>query len=93
MTRSTRNSVARLTLVLAMSNFIAFVAVATVLGGAALNGPVADGHYFLLMHGNTTEVSPGIYTFSKWHTLSLFVTFAIAAAIQIWKARAERGHL
>ena len=61
-----------------MFNFIVFVAVAVYLGGDALNGKAVDGHYYLASHGSFTEVGENVFTYSKWHALSVFITHPLA---------------
>ena len=71
------NAVARLgptLFVLALVNFFAFVVVALALGGDALNGKAVDGVYYLSNHGKLTEVSRGVWNYSYWHTISIFIT-------------------
>jgi hypothetical protein len=58
-------------------NFVIFVAVTFYLGGDALNGYSADGHYYLSQKGKLTEVTEAVFTYSKWHAISLLVTFPI----------------
>ena len=61
-----------------MVNFFIFVSIALGLGGDAINGKIENGHYFLRSHGHFTEVTSGIFIYSKWHTYSLFVTHPLA---------------
>jgi hypothetical protein len=63
---------------LALVNFFAFALVALYLGGDAVNGKIADGHYYLGSHGHYTEVSAGVFTYSRLHTYSVFVTHSLA---------------
>ena len=58
----------------ALVNFGAFVLGSLILGGDALNAPHPDGHFFLSDHGRLTEVSEGVWRYSRVHALSLFVT-------------------
>ncbi|MGH8541029.1 MAG: hypothetical protein ACRETW_11060 [Stenotrophobium sp.] len=58
------------TAVLALINFYAFIAGSLYFGGDALNGYVQAGHHFLCAHGSCTEVSPAIWQYSYWHTLT-----------------------
>lgn len=64
---------------LAIVNFAAFVIVATLLGGDALNGHADGGHYFLSWHGRDTEVSSAVFRYSQLHAVSTFVFLALAA--------------
>lgn len=64
--------------VLAFVNFTAFWLIAVYLGGDAVNGRIADGHYFLMAHGRYTEVSAAIFNYSKWHVYSTWITHPLA---------------
>ena len=61
----------------AVNNFLMFWIGAVLLGGDALNGKVENGHYFLGSHGRFTEVSFDVFTYSQWHTRSVFVTHSL----------------
>jgi hypothetical protein len=61
-----------------LANFAAFMVGAVYLGGDALNGKAADGHYFLSNHGYLTEVSRAVFTYSEWHARSVFITHPVA---------------
>jgi hypothetical protein len=58
-------------------NFMVFIAVASRIGGDAVNGKEENGHYFLANHGHLTEVTAGVFTYSLWHVRSLFLTFPL----------------
>ena len=62
--------------ILALVNFFAFFFIDLYLGGDALNGYARDGHYFLCSHGRYTEVSDAVWTYSRWHAISVIVTHA-----------------
>ena len=66
--------------VAALVNFFSFTILSLYLGGDALQGRQAAGHYFLALHshGPVTEVSRTIFEYSQWHVLSLFVTIPLA---------------
>jgi hypothetical protein len=64
--------------VLGVLNFLAFVIVAAVIGGDAVNGKAVGGHFYLANHGKLTEVSEAVYTYSLWHVRSVFVTHPLA---------------
>jgi hypothetical protein len=61
-----------------MVNFAIFLIGALYLGGDALNGRAVDAHYYLANHGHLTEVNRSIFTYSKWHVWSVFVTHPLA---------------
>jgi len=59
-------------------NFLAFWIAAVYLGGDAINGKAVEGHYFLSSHGHFTEVGRNIFTYSRWHVFSIFITHPLA---------------
>ncbi len=63
---------------LAIVNFLSFVAGAILLGGDAVNGHAANGHYFLNSHGRLTEVSAEVFRYSTWHARSVMLTHGLA---------------
>jgi hypothetical protein len=67
---------------LAAVNFVVFIGVAMSIGGDALNGSCADGHYYLASHGRLTEVSAGVFHYSEVHAVvTLLLHFAAMIAI------------
>jgi hypothetical protein len=58
---------------LCLLNFVAFLAIASGIGGDALNGKIVDGHFYLGSHGKFTEVTQAVFDYSRWHARSLFV--------------------
>jgi hypothetical protein len=64
--------------VFGVANFMIFIMVASFLGGDASNGHYAAGHFFLANHNRLTEVSEGVYTYSLWHSRSLYFTHPLA---------------
>src|SRR5438046_139376 len=56
---------------LLMLNIAAFIVVAIILGGDAINGHAQDGHYFLRAHGKDTEkiMSVQLQPNSRLHSL------------------------
>jgi hypothetical protein len=65
-------------------NFAIYVAMATMLGGDALNGHAEAGRYFLAWHGHATEVSRATFEYSQWHTYVLVVHFAVAFVLGLF---------
>jgi hypothetical protein len=63
---------------LGVLNFLAMAIGAFMLGGDAVNGKIAGGHFFLGEHGKFTGVSEAVYTYSLWHARSVFVTHPLA---------------
>jgi hypothetical protein len=59
-------------------NTILFAIIAVRLGGDAISGHASDGHYFLAFHGKNTEVSHAVFTYSRWHAISIAITWPIA---------------
>ena len=70
----TAERIARALFFTALVNFGLFVFMSAMLGGDAISGSSANGHYFLRSHGQLTEVSRGIFLYSRVHALSVFVT-------------------
>jgi len=64
--------------IVAIINFLSFVTIAEFLGGDAVMGHMAAGHYFLGYHGKMTEVSRAVFQYSLWHSLSVVVTTPLA---------------
>jgi hypothetical protein len=68
-------------IVAGLLNFLLFVAESFYFGGDALNGRVEGQRYFLWGYHSGTkgyiEVSKAIFTFSKWHTYSTIVLWAL----------------
>jgi hypothetical protein len=66
-----------------MLNFLIFAAVAIYLGGDAVNGKVEGDRYYLFgvrtESGRKvyTEVSERVFTYSRWHVYSIFVTWPL----------------
>ena len=75
--------------IIAFVNFIAFWLIAVYLGGDAVNGKIADGHFYLSSHGKLTEVSEALWNYSRWHVYSTWVTHSLAflAAFLYFRAR------
>jgi hypothetical protein len=77
----------------ALVNFVSFVCIAQWIGGDALNGYTAGGHYFLSNHGKLTEVSGTVFEYSRWHALSMFVTHPAALLVGWqWRRSAKAVH-
>ena len=75
---------------LCLTNFAVFFVLAVYLGGDAVNGKIVGGHYFLMSHGRYTEVSAGIFNYSRWHVYSTWVTHPLAFAAGYWYWRIKR---
>jgi hypothetical protein len=73
-------------------NFAAFWLGAVYLGGDGLSGGIRDGHYLLMSHGVSTEVSREVFEYSRLHARSIEFThpvgFAAAALIMYIQYRA-----
>ncbi len=63
---------------LGLANFFSFFVVAVYLGGDALNGKMEGGHFYLMSHGRFTEVDESVFTYSKWHAISVWITHPCA---------------
>ena len=77
-----------------MANFAVFFIVALAIGGDAFNGKAEGGRYFLANHGKLTEVSRAVYDYSRYHTMSLFITHPLAF-LAAWRAKVarDRSHM
>lgn len=51
-------------------NFWTFIGAGMYLGGDALIGHIAGGHYYLCAHGHCTEVSAALWHYSWWHAMT-----------------------
>lgn len=81
-------NILRAILLIAMLNFFAFWYGALVLGGDAGNGKEEGGRFFVGAHGKYTEVTEGVYRYSRFHLLSLLVTHPlgmVAGLISLWR--------
>lgn len=63
--------------VIAIVNFVVFFVVALNIGGDAVNGKVEDGRYFVANHGTYTEVSRAVFTYSRYHVYSVWITHPV----------------
>jgi hypothetical protein len=88
----------RVVFTVAFINFIAFWILAIAFGGDAINGYKHGGHYYLGSHGTYKEVSAELWTYSYYHTisvwithLSVFVGFAIILNSKRQTKKAEQG--
>jgi len=53
-------------------------------GGDALSGEIVGGKYYLNMKGNVVEVSENIFNFSKFHGLSVILSFSIVFGLPMF---------
>jgi hypothetical protein len=77
--------------VLGIVNFAAFWIGAVYLGGDAISGRISGGHYFLSSHGHLTQVSESVFTYSKWHARSVFITHPLAILCAWLSSRNQRS--
>ena len=63
--------------IIGVLNIAAHVTISMLLGGDAVAGKVEDDKFFVGSHGDYTEVSESIFTYSKFHTYSLIVTHVL----------------
>ena len=73
-------------------NFMVFFFVAVALGGDAVSGRVEAGHYYLSSHGHLTEVSRGVFTYSRIHTHAIFITHPLAMFAGYIGYRIKKSH-
>ena len=69
-----------LAIVLGFINFFWFLAESAALGGDGLAGYARDGHHYVASHGTYTEVSEAVWTWSRIHAVSVFITHPLALA-------------
>ena len=58
-------------------NFVSFMIASLALGGDAVNGKIEGGRHYLGNHGQYTEVSSGVWQYSRIHGRSIMVTHPI----------------
>lgn len=78
MSITTRRQICIGIFIAAFINFAVFWLIAVYLGGDAINGRIADGHYYLMAHGRYTEVSAAVFNYSEWHVYSVWITHPLA---------------
>jgi len=72
----------------ALLNFSAFWYGSLILGGAAANGKEDGGRFFVGAYGEYTEVTEGVYRYSRFHLLSVLVTNSlcmVAGLMLLWR--------
>ena len=60
--------------IVAMVNFTVFWIAGVLLGGDAIGSKIHNGRYYLSSHGKYTEVSHGVWVYSKIHAISVWIT-------------------
>lgn len=70
--------------VVAIINFASFWVIAVECGGDAINGKAEGGRYFLASHGRYTEVTKSFFEYSRIHSMSIWVTHALAFMGLFW---------
>ncbi len=60
-------------IIITVINFLLFFLISLIIGGGAINGKVLDGHYYLYDHGEYTEVSHFVYSYSVIHFYSVII--------------------
>lgn len=73
-------------------NFLIFFIAAVALGGDAFSGRVEAGHYYLSSHGHLTEVSRGIFNYSRIHTYATLLTQPLALLAGYVGNRIKKAH-
>ena len=79
---------------LGVLNGLSCLVVYQFIGGDAVNGCRADGHYFLNDHGRLTETSRAVWIYSCVHIYSNFITSPLIglASFMLAKDDRERSH-
>jgi len=70
-----------------MANFACFAIMTLVLGGDAISGRRAAGHYFVASHGHYTEVSHATYVYSYVHTALTFSAMFAYVGVSVLRRR------
>ena len=76
----------------AMLNFVVFFVIAGHIGGDAVNGAVREGRFYVMNHGRYTEVSKQVFTYSRWHVYSIWVTHPLAIVAAYWGKRLQSSN-
>jgi hypothetical protein len=76
--------------VIGLLNFAVIFLVANWLGGDAVNGKEEGGRYYLANHGKLTEVTHAVWSYSRAHVYSVFVTHPIAMFAGFMSSREKR---
>jgi hypothetical protein len=71
-------------------NFLVCAAVGFVIGGDAVAGHRAEGHFYVADHGKLTEVSEAVWLYSRAHVFSLWVTQPVALVALVMHHRTRR---
>jgi hypothetical protein len=74
----------RVICLIAILNFSSFWIIAVASGGDALDGKAEGGRYFLMSHGQYTEVSQAFFRYSSIHATSVWITHPVAIFGAIW---------
>jgi hypothetical protein len=69
---------------LAVLNFAVFWVLAVYLA--------QNGHFYLMSHGQYTEVTERVFNYSRWHVYSLWFTHPLAFIAGYWYYRLQRGN-
>ena len=71
----------------ALLDFVSYLFATAYLGGDAVNGKIERGHYYLWgpYHGIKAyhEVSRSVFTWSKWHTYTLFILWPLMLLLSL----------
>lgn len=83
-----------ITAIVALLNFLLFVAGTFYFGGDAVNGKIEAGRYYLWGYHNGTkgytEVSYRIFEYSRWHVYSVWVTWPLMLVASFVSQRIRR---
>lgn len=92
MSRERLLSISRAVFTLAWLNMFAFCGASLLIGGAA--DRAEDGRYFLSSHGVETEVSRGVYLYSRVHEITFIASWPLAVlGLLGWAIAGEPGPL
>jgi hypothetical protein len=71
-------------------NFFLFGIIAITIGGNTWHGKREGDRYYLELKGKYTEVSPAVWTYSRLHGWSVFVTAALVPISGVYAAFYEK---
>jgi hypothetical protein len=78
----------------ALLDFVSYIIATSYLGGDAVNGKIVGDRFYLWgpYHGTKTfhEVSQAVFTFSRFHTYSLFILWPLMFVLIIASKRVSR---
>ena len=72
-----RQTLCKVAIGIGVSNYALYVLASVAAGGDALQGHIAQGHYFAAAGSGFVEVGRLLFQFCRWQAYSLLVTFPL----------------